>query len=66
MRSETLLGSLLPNAWIVRRIAKDYGVDFEIELVGQEIVSGDRYLDTAEISRDGRSAVARCPVRPLP
>jgi len=40
--SERLLHELLPAAWIVRRLPKDYGVDFEIELVDQETVSGNR------------------------
>jgi hypothetical protein len=41
-QSEHLLKSLIPVEWIVRPIAKDYGVDFEVELVDQNIVSGNR------------------------
>jgi hypothetical protein len=42
--SGRLFQSLLPEEWIVRPIAKDYGVDFEVELVDQKIVSGDRAI----------------------
>jgi hypothetical protein len=40
--SEKLLFSLIPDEWISRKIDKDYGVDYEIEIVDQEIVSGKR------------------------
>jgi hypothetical protein len=40
--AEQLIGELLPNEWIIRRIEHDYGVDFEIELVDQESVTGNR------------------------
>jgi len=40
--SERLLKTLIPSEWIVRPILKDYGVDYEIELVDQESVSGNR------------------------
>jgi hypothetical protein len=40
--SEQVLKSALPAEWIVRPIAKDYGVDYEIELVDQDVVSGNR------------------------
>lgn len=40
--SEQALINALPKEWIVRPIVKDYGVDYEIELVDQEIVSGNR------------------------
>ena len=40
--SEKLLLSLIPDEWIPRKIEKDYGVDYEIEIVDQEIVSGKR------------------------
>lgn len=40
--SRQLLESLLPSEWIVRDVADDYGVDLEIELVDQTVVSGDR------------------------
>jgi len=31
--SEQLLKNLLPSHWLVRKIEKDYGVDYEIEIV---------------------------------
>ena len=37
-----LLKSLIPAEWIIRPILKDYGVDIEIELVDQGIVTGNR------------------------
>ncbi len=40
--SEALLHSLLPSEWIVRPVAKDYGVDFEVEVVDEAVVSGKR------------------------
>ena len=40
--SEQVLRSALPAEWIIRPIVKDYGVDYEIELVDQEVVSGNR------------------------
>ena len=40
--SGRLLTTLIPSEWIVRAIPKDYGVDYEIEFVDQEIVSGNR------------------------
>lgn len=40
--SGQVLRRLLPDEWIIRPIAKDYGVDYEIEIVDQEIVSGNR------------------------
>lgn len=41
-QSGKLLQQLIPDEWIVRSIPKDYGVDFEIELVDQTVVSGKR------------------------
>jgi Domain of unknown function (DUF4365) len=40
--SEQLLEQLVPSSWIIRSVSKDYGVDKEIELVDQNIVSGKR------------------------
>lgn len=40
--SENLLRTILPSEWIVRSIMHDYGVDFEIEIVDQHSVSGNR------------------------
>ena len=40
--SAQVLSRALPEEWIIRPIMKDYGVDYEIELVDQEIVSGNR------------------------
>lgn len=40
--SEHLLRELLPPAWIVRPILKDYGVDLDVELVDEEAVTGKR------------------------
>ena len=41
--AERLLTGFLPSEWIVRRIEKDYGIDFEIEIVDQEDVTGNRF-----------------------
>ncbi len=40
--SEHLLKTLLPSNWIIRKIAKDYGVDYEIEIVDDVHVTGMR------------------------
>jgi len=40
--SERLLLQFLPSEWITREVPKDYGVDYEIELVDQSEVSGKR------------------------
>lgn len=40
----TLLRSLLPSNWILRDVSKDYGIDFELEIVDNKIVSGNRIL----------------------
>ena len=41
-KSRELLKRLLPSEWIVRRIAQDYGVDAEVEVVDGEAVTGER------------------------
>lgn len=41
-RGKLLLERLLPSEWIVRELPDDYGVDFEIELVADEEVLGQR------------------------
>ena len=40
--AEKILRAALPATWIFRKIPKDYGVDYEIELVDCETVSGNR------------------------
>ena len=40
--SEDIFKSFLPNEWIIRKIPKDYGVDYEIEIVEKDIVTGKR------------------------
>lgn len=40
--SGLLLKNLIDRSWIVRPILKDYGVDYEIEIVDQNVVSGNR------------------------
>ncbi|MBL8240144.1 MAG: DUF4365 domain-containing protein [Bryobacterales bacterium] len=40
--SRLLLQQLLPSAWIVRAITKDYGIDAEVEIVDNEAVTGER------------------------
>lgn len=40
--SEDVFKSCLPDEWIIRKIPKDYGVDYEIEIVANEIVTGKR------------------------
>lgn len=47
--AEQLINELLPSAWIVREVARDYGIDFEIELVDQEM----DLLSTAISSYEG-------------
>src|SRR5205823_2077042 len=37
-----LLRRLLPPEWIVRPIARDYGIDYEVELVDEDVVTGNR------------------------
>jgi hypothetical protein len=41
--SERLLERFLPSAWIVRRLPKDYGVDYEVEIVDHFEVSAKRF-----------------------
>jgi hypothetical protein len=60
--SGRLFQSLLPEEWIVRPIPKDYGVDFEVEMVDQEIVSGDRIWVQLKSTDEAKKAVARWPV----
>ncbi|MGJ5181848.1 DUF4365 domain-containing protein [Bradyrhizobium oligotrophicum] len=57
-----LFHGLLPDEWVIRPIAKDYGVDFEVELVDQEIVSGDRIWVQLKSTEEAKKAVARWPV----
>lgn len=40
--SERILLGFLPSEWIVRQLPKDYGVDYEVELVDRSEVSGKR------------------------
>jgi len=40
--AENLIRTSFPSAWIIRSVEKDYGIDFEVELVDQNIVSGNR------------------------
>lgn len=40
--SEKIMTSFLPDEWIIRKINKDYGIDYEIEIVNDEFVSGNR------------------------
>lgn len=41
-RAESIVGRLLPDSWICRKIPKDYGVDMEVELVDGDTVTGAR------------------------
>lgn len=41
--SENIFRSSLPNEWIIRKIPSDYGVDYEVEIVDLEVVSGNRF-----------------------
>ena len=41
-QSLAILKSKLPPSWIIRNIEKDYGVDLEIEIVDQNLVTGNR------------------------
>jgi hypothetical protein len=40
--AEKIFRAALPPEWIFRKIAKDYGVDYEVELVDVETVTGNR------------------------
>lgn len=41
-KAEKLIRGILPDNWIIRTVPKDYGIDFEIEMVDQEFVTGNR------------------------
>jgi len=41
--SEDIFKSFLPNEWVVRKIPKDYGVDYEVEIVEGDVVTGNRF-----------------------
>lgn len=41
--SEVIFKSFLPVEWIVRKIPKDYGVDYEVEIVENGAVTGKRF-----------------------
>lgn len=41
-RAERLFENRLPDAWIKRRIVNDYGIDYEIEIVDEGLVTGKR------------------------
>ncbi|WP_129780353.1 DUF4365 domain-containing protein [Peristeroidobacter soli] len=60
--SGRLFASLLPGEWIVRTIPKDYGVDYEIELVDQGIVLGDRIWVQLKSTERTKRVVARWPI----
>lgn len=62
-QSELLLRSLLPAEWIIRSITKDYGVDLEIELVDQELVSGNRIWVQLKGVKQCETRTAKFPVQ---
>ncbi len=41
-KSEDILKKYIPIEWIIRKIPKDYGIDYEIEIVENEEVTGKR------------------------
>jgi hypothetical protein len=41
-RAQQLLATLLPDEWIIRDLPRDYGVDYEVEIVDQSTVTGNR------------------------
>jgi hypothetical protein len=41
-KSEDILKKYIPVEWIMRKIPKDYGIDYEIEIVENEEVTGKR------------------------
>lgn len=41
--SEEILKLFLPREWIIRKIPKDYGVDYEVEIVENGVVTGKRF-----------------------
>jgi hypothetical protein len=61
-QSALLLRTLLPPEWIVRPVAHDYGVDFEVELVDQDVVSGNRIWIQLKAIQRHESAKAVFPV----
>jgi len=51
--SEQLLLEFLPSEWIVRQVPKDYGVDYEVELVDRSEVSGKRiWIQLKSVDKD--------------
>lgn len=57
--SEAVLGSLLPREWITRRLPKDYGVDLEVELVDQGVVTGNRiWIQMKSVKHTRRASVS--------
>ncbi len=41
--SENIFRNSLPSEWIIRKIETDYGVDYEVEIVDVEVVTGNRF-----------------------
>lgn len=41
-KSEDILKKYIPTEWIMRKIPKDYGIDYEIEIVENQEVTGKR------------------------
>jgi len=56
--SERIFRDSIPAEWIVRNIPTDYGIDLEVEIVEQEIVTGKRFWiqlkssESCEIKKD--------------
>jgi len=41
--SERIFKNTIPSEWIVRKIPSDYGIDYEVEIVENEMVTGKRF-----------------------
>ena len=42
-KSERIFKNAIPSEWIVRKIPSDYGIDYEVEIVESEMVTGKRF-----------------------
>jgi uncharacterized protein DUF4365 len=46
-----LIRRLLPDEWIIREVRMDYGVDLEIEIVDEDVVTGNRIWVQSKASK---------------
>lgn len=52
-----LIRQLLPDAWIVRNVPKDYGIDLEVEIVDQDFVTGNRIWVQSKAAKNLESRI---------